>query len=106
MKVKKSTKIEVPKWTAEAVCQCCESVLIIDESDLFKEENGGFLKARFVCCECNKKSNFCGYPEPSILPEYWEHPPLGDALTGKNLNTDKPKLRLIDGRTVFEFESA
>ena len=104
MKVIKSTKVN---WATEVKCSWCESILLIEETDLFQETTKTGVFAKFTCCECNKKTTFWDYPEPSILPESSEptYASLDDLFT-LNLNTDKPKLRYINGQTIFEFETA
>lgn len=73
------------KWTKIVICTGvvdvrigCYAKLKIDEDDLFRIKIGNRGKeryaAQFQCPDCHVRSDFFGYPNPSVLLDYYEHP--------------------------------
>ena len=72
------------KWLQTVKCEGvdgvkvgCGATLSINEDDLFRVKVGnvGFQRyiAQYQCPECGVRTDFHGYPNPSVLLDYWQH---------------------------------
>ena len=72
------------KWIHTVKCEGvngikagCGASLSINEDDLFRVKIGNFGFQRFIaqfqCPECGVRTDFQGYPNPSVLLDYWQH---------------------------------